>query len=65
MNQSCVPENHGVKFGENQITFDPSSHIKFPLQIHDYAYKWLKNIGIVIKFGMKVYLIPYFVMVDP
>ena len=44
--------NHGVKFGENRITFDPSPHIKSPLEIHVYAHKWPKNIGIIMKFGI-------------
>ena len=34
-----VPRNHGVKFGENRITFNPSPHIKSPLEIHVYVYK--------------------------
>ena len=59
-----------VNFGENRIAFDPSPHIKSPLEIHVYSYKWLKNIGIVMKFCMNVYFLIYtiflnFVMVGP
>ena len=57
MDKSCVLRNHSEKYGENLITFDRSPHIKFPLEIHVYAYKWLKNIGIVMKFGMNAYFI--------
>ena len=49
--------NHGVKFDKNQIAFDPSPYKKSPLEIHIYAYKLLKNIGIVKKFRMNVYFI--------
>ena len=56
MDQFCI-RNHGVKFGENRITFDPTPHIKSPLEIHVCAYKWLKNIGIVMEFGMNVYFV--------
>ena len=55
MDQFCVLRNYGVEFGENRIAFDPSPHIKFTLEIHVYFYKLLKNIGIVMKFGMNVY----------
>ena len=57
IDQFCVLGNHGVKFGENRITFDPSPHIKSPFKIHVYAYKGLKNIGIVMKFGINVYYV--------
>ena len=57
MNQFCVLRKSYVKFGKNRITFDPSLHIKSLLEIHVYAYKWLKNIDIVMKFGMKVYFV--------
>ena len=57
MDQFFLLRNLGVKLGENRITFDASLHIKSPLQIHIYAYKWLKNIGIVKKFGMNVHFI--------
>ena len=57
MDQFCVLRNHGVKFGKNRITFDPSPHIKSPLEIHFYAYNWLKHIGIMMKFGMNMYFI--------
>ena len=57
MDQFCVFGNHGVKFGLNWIPFDPSPLIKSPLETHVYAYKWLKNIGIAIKFGMNVYFV--------
>ena len=53
MNKFCVLSNHGAKFSENRITFDHSPRIKFPLEIHAYIYKWLKNSGIVINFRMK------------
>ena len=55
MDKFCVPGNHGVKFGENRITFDPSPCIKSPLEIHVNAYKWLKTS--VMKFNMNVYFI--------
>ena len=59
--QFCVQRNHSVKFSENQITFDPSPHIKLPLPLHleinVYAYKWLKRIGIIVKFGSYEYLV--------
>ena len=54
MLQFCVLRTHGVKLSENWITFEPSPHIKSPLEIYVYAYKCLKNIGIVTKFGMSV-----------
>ena len=57
MDQFCVLRNHGVQFSEKRITFDRSAHIKSALEIHVYAYKWLKNIGIMIKFVMKVYFV--------
>ena len=57
MDQFCILRNHDVRFGENRITFDSCPHIKSPSQIHIYTYKWLKNIGIVMKFSMKVYFI--------
>ena len=53
MNQFCVLRNHAV----NRITFDHSPHIKSPLEIHVYAYKWLKNIGIVMTLGINVYFV--------
>ena len=34
---SSVIQNHGVKFGENWITFDPNPHIKSILEINVYA----------------------------
>ena len=52
-----MPRNHGIKFGESRITFDPIPHIKSSLEIHVYACKSLKNIGIVMKLGMKVYFV--------
>ena len=55
MDQRCVLGNHGVKFGENWITLD--HYIKSPLEIYVYSYKWVKNIGIVMKFGMNVYFV--------
>ena len=48
---------HGVKFGENRITFYRSPHIRSYLAIHVYAYKRLKNIGIVMKFSMNMYFV--------
>ena len=57
MDQFCIVKNHGVKFDENRITFDPSPLIKPPLEIYIYAYKWLKNIGIMINIGMSTYFI--------
>ena len=57
MDQLFLLKSHGVKFGEDRITFDPRPHIKFPLEIPVYAYKWLKNIHIVMKFGMNVYFV--------
>ena len=51
-NQFCTLRNHGVKFGD---TFDLSPYMKYPLEIHAYPYKWLKNFGIVMKFGMNAY----------
>ena len=39
------------------IAFDPSPHIKSPLEINVYCYKWLKNIGIMMKFDMNVYFV--------
>ena len=57
MDKFCVLRSHGVKFGENRITFDRSAHINSPLEIHVYAYKWLHNIGNVMKFGMKMYFV--------
>ena len=54
MDKLCVLRNHGVKFVENWITFDRSPHIKTPLEIHVCDYKWLRNIGIVMKFGMNL-----------
>ena len=57
MDQFFIWRYHGVKFVENWITFDPCPYIKFPLQFHVYAYKWLKNIGFVMKCGMKVYFV--------
>ena len=57
LDQSYVPRNHGVKFGENRITFDRSPHKKSPLEIHVYAYKWFKNIGIMMKFNMNAYFV--------
>ena len=53
IDQFGILRNHG----ENWITFDPCPHIKSPLQIHVYAYKWLKNIGIVVNFSMNVYFV--------
>ena len=55
VDQFYILRNYGVKFGENRITFDPSPHIKSPLETHGYAYKWLKNIGVMMKFDMSVY----------
>ena len=52
MDQFCIQRKYGVKFNDNRITFDPSLHIKSALKIHVDAYKWPKNIGIVMKFGM-------------
>ena len=52
--QFYVQGNHSAKFDQNRITFDPSPHIKFPLEINVYTYKWLKNIGIVMKYGVNV-----------
>ena len=57
MDQFCALRNNGVQFGENRITFDRRPHIKSPLEIHVYDYKWLKNIGIVMKFGVNVYFV--------
>ena len=57
MDQFCILRCHDVKFGENRITFDPSPHIKSNFKIHVYIYKWLKNIGITMKFGMNVYFV--------
>ena len=54
MPKFCILRNYAVKFGENRITFVRSPHIKSPLEIHVYAYKWLKGIGIVMKFSMNV-----------
>ena len=48
MEQFCIPRNHGVKFGENRITFDPNLHIKCLLEIH---------IGIEMKFDKNVYFV--------
>ena len=56
MNQSCILRSC-VKFIENRIIFDPCLHIKPPLDIQVYAYKWLTNISIVMKFGMNVYFV--------
>ena len=52
MHQFCVLRNQSIKFGENQITFNPSPHIKSPLEILVYAYKRLK-----MKFGMNMYFV--------
>ena len=49
--------NIDVKFVENRIKFDSSPNRKSPLEIHVYAYKWLKNVGIVMKFGIDVYFV--------
>ena len=57
MDQFCILRNHGVIFNENQITFNPCPRITSPLHIHVYAYKCLKNIGIVMKFSMNVYFV--------
>ena len=57
MDKFSVLRNHNAKFGENRITFDRSPHIKSPLEIHVYAYKWLKHIVIVMKFGMTIYFV--------
>ena len=57
MDQFWRLRNLGVKFGENWITLDLSRQIKSALEIHVYAYKWLKNNGIVVKFGMNMYFI--------
>ena len=57
MNQFCVLRNHFVKFGENWITFHSNPYIKSPLEIYLYAYKWLKNIDSVMKFGMNMYFL--------
>ena len=57
MYKFCILRNHGVKFGENRITFKNSPNINFLLEIHVYAYKWLKNVGIVMKFGTNVYFV--------
>ena len=57
MYQFNILRNHDEKFGNNRITFDPCPHIKFPLQIHVYACKWLTNIGIGMKFGINVYFV--------
>ena len=46
-----------VMFGENWITFDPSPHVKSPLEIQIYDYKRLKNIGILMKFSMDAYFV--------
>ena len=55
--QLFLLRNHSEKFSENWITFNASPHIKSPLEIHVYAYKWLKTIGIVMKFVMKMYFV--------
>ena len=55
--QFRILKNHGEMFGENRITFDPSLHIKSPLEIRVCIYKWFKNFGIVMKFSMKVYFV--------
>ena len=39
------------------VKFDPSPRIKSPLLIYVYANKWLKNIGMVMKFGKNVYFV--------
>ena len=57
MDELCILSNDGVKFSENHTTFDPITHIKFPLEIQVCAFKWLKMIGIVMKFSMNVYLV--------
>ena len=54
MEQFYVLGNHDVKFGENRITFEPCPHIKSALEIHVSSYKWLKNIVIMMKFGMNM-----------
>ena len=46
MDQFCALKNHSVNYDENWIIFDPRAHIKSPLEINVYNYKWLKNIGI-------------------
>ena len=57
MDQFYALRNHSAKFGENRVTFDSSPHIKSPLEIQVCAYKWLRNIGIVMKFGIYVYFV--------
>ena len=66
--QLLLLRNRGVKFDENRITLEPCPHKKSALRIFDYTYKWLKNIGIVMRFGMNVYfvnltILPNFVMI--
>ena len=57
IDQFLTLKNHGVKFDENWITFDPSPHLKSPLEFHVNTYKRLKNIGIVKKFGLIMYFV--------
>ena len=57
MDKFCILRNHGLKFGENWTAFISSPHIKSPIEIHVNAYKCLKNIGIVMKFGVTVYFV--------
>ena len=57
MDQFYVLRNHGEKFAENRITFGSGPHRKSPLEIHVYAYKRLKNIGIMMRFGINVYFV--------
>ena len=57
LDQFFILRNQGEKFVENRITFDPCPHIKSPLQIYVYAYKWLKNIGIVMISGINLYFV--------